>query len=249
MISLFLFAHQDDEFGVFQQILIENKKGNRIICAYLTDGGRYSFRRNNESKAVLKKLGVQTEDIFFMGSLLAIQDGKLLNNADKVENWLITLIRELPQIKSIYVPAWEGGHPDHDMLHAIVVSIANRRELMNVVKQFPLYNGYACSGQLFRVFYPLQQNGNIQKTRIPWKNRIRFLKYCLSYPSQLKTWAGLFPFVLVYYLLSGEQILQPVSIERILQRPHMQKLYYERRMFGTWEETKNMIIAFLKNRS
>ena len=36
--ALFLFAHQDDEVGVFQKILDEQRLGRRIVCAYFTDG-------------------------------------------------------------------------------------------------------------------------------------------------------------------------------------------------------------------
>jgi LmbE family N-acetylglucosaminyl deacetylase len=36
--ALFLFAHQDDEFGVYQRILECRRRGLRVVCAYLTDG-------------------------------------------------------------------------------------------------------------------------------------------------------------------------------------------------------------------
>jgi len=65
--ALFLFAHQDDEFGVFQKIMDEQRQGRHVYCAYLTDGafaGQSSLRRNRESLTVLTKLGVQEEDIF-----------------------------------------------------------------------------------------------------------------------------------------------------------------------------------------
>src|SRR5215467_13204475 len=37
--TLFLLAHQDDEFGVFFEIEDTLANGGRAICVYLTDGG------------------------------------------------------------------------------------------------------------------------------------------------------------------------------------------------------------------
>ncbi|HAK90971.1 MAG TPA: PIG-L family deacetylase, partial [Massilia timonae] len=37
-VALFLFAHQDDEFGVFERIATLRRQGVRVACAYLTDG-------------------------------------------------------------------------------------------------------------------------------------------------------------------------------------------------------------------
>ena len=237
--ALFLFAHQDDEFGVFQKILDERQKGHRVCCAYLTDGvfsGGSSRRRNQESLSVLMQLGVQEQNVYFMGNLLSIPDAGLPEHLESAANWIREWLTGFPQVSSIYIPAWEGGHHDHDALHAITVTITSEMCLSERVRQFSLYNGYGCVGPLFRVCVPLPSNGAIKKINIPWLNRFKFLRYCLSYPSQAKTWIGLFPFVVFHYLFNGKQLLQPVSFERIHHRPHEGKLYYERRGFSTWEE-------------
>lgn len=236
MISVFLFAHQDDEFGIFQNIIEEQRRGCRIVCAYLTDGGASSLRRNQESLVVLRKLGVQEQDVFFMGHSLSIPDAGLHGHLEPAANWIREWLSGFSQVTSIYIPAWEGGHHDHDALHAITVSVAHEMGILTRVRQFPLYNGYGLAGPLFRVFLPLPLNGEVERARISWKSRFRFLCYCLSYPSQAKTWIGLFPFVALHYLVNGKQLLQPVSVERIHSRPHDGPLYYERRGFSTWEE-------------
>ena len=59
-VALFLFAHQDDEFGVLQRIAHYRARGVRVACAYLTDGRTaraVSAERNAESRAVLQRLG------------------------------------------------------------------------------------------------------------------------------------------------------------------------------------------------
>ena len=242
--ALFLFAHQDDEFGVFQLIIDEQRNGRRVFCAYLTDGaspGASSLRRNRESLAVLTRLGVQEEDIFFAGHTLSIPDGGLPDHLELAIDWIINWLGQYQMVSAIYLPAWEGGHHDHDALHAIGVIVADEFGLMKVVRQFPLYNGYKCGGPMFRVLLPLPMNGDIETIQVSWVNRLRFLGYCLSYPSQMITWVGLFPFVLLHYIFYGTQVLQPVSKERIGHRPHSGPLYYERRQFCTWERMSDRL--------
>ena len=248
-VALFLFAHQDDEFGVFQKILEERQKGHRVCCAYLTDGssnGMTSQRRNRESLSVLMYLGVQERDIFFMGNELSIPNVGLPEHLETAANWIREWFSTFPQVTSIYIPAWEGGHHDHDALHAIAVTISDENGLLECVRQFSLYNGCGCIGPLFRVFAPLPLNGAIEKIRISWGNRFQFLRYCLSYPSQAKTWIGLFPFVVLHYLVNGKQLLQPVSVDRTHHRPHEGQLYYERRGFYTWDLMSKRLAEFKK---
>lgn len=242
--ALFLFAHQDDEFGVFQKIIDEQGGGNRVFCVYLTDGvfeGKSSRRRNRESVAVLTRLGVQEDDIFFAGHTLSIPDGGLPDHMSSATEWLKNWLGAGRSMAAIYVPAWEGGHQDHDALHAVAVMAARMTGLMKIVRQFPLYNGYKCSGPLFRVLLPLPENGTVDAVKVSWPSRLRFLRYCLAYPSQTISWIGLFPFVLLHYIFHGTQSLQAVSLERIRQRPHAGPLYYERRHFFTWEQMSNRL--------
>lgn len=244
--ALFLFAHQDDEFGVFQKIIDEQRNGRRVFCAYLTDGvfeGKSSLRRNRESLAVLRQLGVQEEDIFFAGHTLSIPDGSLPDHLKIASDWIANWLASYQEVMAIYLPAWEGGHHDHDALHALGVIVAEKSGLMDVARQFPLYNGYKCDGPLFRVLLPLPMNGDLEVVKVHWDNRLRFLRYCLSYPSQMITWVGLFPFALLHYVFYGTQVLQTVSRERIRQRPHSGPLYYERRNFYTWEKMADRLLS------
>lgn len=236
--SLFLFAHQDDEFGVFQQILTERQSGHRVVCAYLTSGvahGQDPERRNEESISVLSRLGVHRDDVFFAGRLLSIDDGQLPELLQIASEWMDGWVDGFPSLISVYVMAWEGGHPDHDALHAMTVQIFHEREMGHLVRQFPLYNSYRCLGSFFRVLFPLRGNGPVERTKIPWANRIQFLGYCLRYPSQLKSWIGLLPFVALHYIFDGSQTFQAVSISRTQERPHDGHLYYERRRFSSWQ--------------
>jgi len=236
--ALFLFAHQDDEFGVFQRILDARRRGLRVACAYLTDGATGSVsaaQRNAESRAVLSRLGVDENDIVFAGEQLGIGDGRLPLHLKPAARWIETWLDSFADIDALHVPAWEGGHHDHDALHALAVLLAERRGLLDRTWQYALYQAGGLPGPLFRVLAPLPQNGAPQAWTITWRDRRTFLRHCLSYPSQRVTWIGLFPFVLLHYLLRGVQTLQPVTAARLRERPHEGPLYYEKRKFFSWE--------------
>lgn len=237
--ALFFFAHQDDEFGVFQHIVLAREAGYRVCCAYLTTGvfaGNDPTKRDQESVKVLLQLGVLREQICFAGAVLEIPDGQLMRNLDGAIDWVSGWITSFEDVATIFLPAWEGGHPDHDALHAAVLIAAGGDMPRFQLFQYPLYNGYRCWGPLFRVLKPLPANGQSKSTPIPWRRRMQFLRHCLSYPSQLKSWLGLFPFTLLHYFVHGVESVQEVSIQRLRERPHSGQLYYERRRFSTWYE-------------
>ncbi len=245
--ALFLFAHQDDEFGVYARIEQCRARGLRVACAYLTDGATASASaadRNAESRAVLARLGVDAADIAFAGQELGIGDARLPLHLERAQAWLGAWLDRFGEIDSLHVTAWEGGHHDHDALHALAVAEAARRGLLARTWQYALYQAAGLPGPLFRVLAPLPQNGQAMRQRIDWRARARHLRLCLSYPSQRGTWIGLFPFVLLHYLLQGRQSLQAVNPARLGERPHPGPLYYEKRKFFTWEQMRAALAAW-----
>lgn len=249
--ALFLFAHPDDEFGVWQTMLDCLARGLRVRCAYFTNSptNDLSARRAAESRRVLGAIGVAQDDIVFPGAELAILDASLPHHLAPAAAWLARWCREAGTPQLLCVPAWEGGHHDHDALHALAVDTAQAAGLLAVVRQYALYNSAGIPKPFFTVLRPLAANGVVERTAIPWKNRLRFCRYCLSYPSQAVTWIGLFPFVLWHYLRRGEQTLQPVAPARTLQRPHAGDLYYEQRRFFTWPQMQQQLAAWRADRN
>jgi LmbE family N-acetylglucosaminyl deacetylase len=245
--ALFLFAHQDDEFGVFQRIVDCRRQGLRVACAYLTDGATAragAAQRNRESRTVLAALGVDGGDIAFAGEQLGIGDARLPLHLDTAARWLEDWLDRFPSIDSLHVTAWEGGHHDHDALHALAVTIGARRGLLARSWQYPLYQAAGLPGPWFRVLAPLAANGPASTWTIPWAARLAYLRHCLSYRSQRATWIGLFPFVLLHYLRSGTQALQPVDPARLAQRPHPGPLYYEKRGLFSWQDMARLLAAW-----
>jgi LmbE family N-acetylglucosaminyl deacetylase len=82
---VFLLPHQDDEFGVVFAIEQAVRQGKRPVCLYLTDGsigGHDSSRRNDESRGVLRQIGVDNSDMHFIGAQEDFRDGLLYTRLD-----------------------------------------------------------------------------------------------------------------------------------------------------------------------
>lgn len=245
--AIFLFAHQDDEFGVYEAITkkVSILGASAVWCIYITDGGLKSRQRNLESEGVLTSLGVEKNRIIFMGENLAIPDGKANMFCQIIFDWLSDFLSKLGDDNILYVPAWEGGHPDHDIIHAISVIIMRKYPIAKCVYQYPLYNAKNCRLPFFSALTPLSENGFVIRTKVPILRRLKYVMYCARYPSQILSWIGLFPFVTYKYLMLGEQQVQHVSFSRLLEPPHSGILYYEYRNFSSWvvmEEKIKMLI-------
>jgi hypothetical protein len=244
----FLYPHQDDETGTFK--LIENyiKKKIEVHCIFVTTGlvsnPKYNHR-NTESFNVLRKLKVKKKNIIFAGSILDIKVNQLYSNLEKFNNYLKNRINKKCDL--LYIPAWEGGNPDHDALHAIIVTMGKKFNFLDRIYQYPLYNNKGCKLNFFKVLSPISENGKIIKIKINLRERIRYIFLFLQYPSQFLSWIGLFPFFFIKTLFYGEQQIQPVSFNRIYQKPHHGKLYYEVRRWTKWKQMKYKIRNFTKN--
>lgn len=245
--AVFLLAHQDDEFGVFEHIHLERERGRHVAICYFTTGvpaGGSPHRRDAESLAVLRRFGIPTSDVHFAGEQLQIADLSLVEHMEPAAGWLRRLLGD-KEIATVYAPVWEGGHPDHDCLCAIAVSICAEGNMLQQLRHFTLYHGRNCPGPLFRVLSPMVENGPVTRSPIPWRRRIRYLRNCLSYPSQWRSWIGLLPMMALRMILDGAQTVQVAHPERIAQRPHEGRLYYEKRGFASYAVVRERVDRLL----
>lgn len=237
MKNLFIFAHQDDEFGVFHEIKRLCKKGEVVDVIYLTSGtldGGLSHVRNNESISALTQLGVDGKNIFFLGGDNLIPDGRLSQHIEKAFALILDLISNIGAPTRIYTLAWEGGHQDHDAAHLIGVALAKKFNIVDECYQIPLYTGLNTCWIIFRVFVACQYNGKAILEPISLRDRCIFLSYIFYYKSQIKTWIFLMPFLILHYVFWGNQLLQKISLSRLFQRPHEGAMLYERRKVYTY---------------
>ncbi len=231
---LFVFAHQDDEVAVAPRIVHEVSLGNAVHCAYLTNGeakGVSSQRRCEESTRVLAQLGHDSIDVAFIGNTLGIADGQLAEHLEASINALTSWIATWPAAPArLYFLAWEGGHHDHDAVYRVGLAIAERYGVTDVW-QFPLYNGYKTVGRIFRTMRPLPNWNEPNTLKLSSSQGLRFAMLCWKYPSQRRTWLGLFPGVFRSYVLERRHRVYPIDRAAIAAAPHHGRLLYER-MFG-----------------
>jgi len=231
---LCLFAHQDDEYGLASRIAYEVRAGNRIYCVYLTDGqakGSSSRVRDSESLQVLTSLGVSPDFVYFYGSTKGVRDGRLLYHLDEtasgVAHWVMA---NGLNITRLFCTAWEGGHADHDACHLVALNLAKLWDILSDTWQFPFYNGYKTPWKTFRVLSPLSQTSNTNR-RLTLRDGLRYAVLCSKYRSQRRTWLGLFPEAFFRRCILRQEIVQPVSLDAIRNRPHEGPLLYEK-LFG-----------------
>lgn len=237
----FLFAHQDDEIGVFQNIINENKK-NRIFIIYLTKGGttkKQMLLRNKESLNGLKELGVDSKNIFFINDIIDVNEIKLVFKIQKIIEILKKNFFKLYNPDVIYSHAWEGGHPDHDS--AFLISYYFYKKLNIKLYTFPLYNCENLKWPFFNAFVPVKKNGRILIKKYSKKNYIKLFKFMTSYKSQFFSLLGLYPFLLLRIFLFKTYFIQTMSKTEKLSKPHSNEIMYEQRKIMTWMRFSSII--------
>jgi hypothetical protein len=224
---LFVLAHQDDEYGAAPWIVDELGSGSAVACVYLTDGGSRvePAIRDRESLRALESLGVSGSSVVFARTPHGrIADQHLaasaLAGAEALETW----IRDSSfRPERIYAPSYEGGHPDHDAAHRLGLDVE--------VWHFSLYNGAGCRKPFFAALRQLPGAKESRRIALSLRARLALAFLCRFYPSQLKTWIGLFPGAFMERVALRRESIARSDATRLSARPHIGELLYER-MFG-----------------
>lgn len=131
---LVLAAHPDDDiigcFGMIKQAL-EKKEGVKIVYAtngaLVTEPGKKAELRKKAIKGCWKDYGLQ--DLVF----LDYAENSTAENINEIFKKLKSMVAEYkPEV--ILVPAFEGGHFDHDIVNFLVSRVGKK------VIEFQLYN-------------------------------------------------------------------------------------------------------------
>jgi hypothetical protein len=244
---LFVLAHPDDECAMSPRIARERELGNDPLCVYLTDGlakGAAPGVREAESRRVLRGLGVADPGILFLGSKHRIPDGGLVLHLDRALH-LLEAALEGTDVHRVYCLAHEGGHQDHDASHAVALAFARRRGIGARTWQVPFYTGYGAPWKLFRLLRPLPGTPRVRQRRLPAGLALRHGLLCLGFPSQWKTWIGLFPEFFMRRALQRVDLLQAVDPARLGGRPHSGPLLYEQLQGFPYETFREHMDCFL----
>jgi LmbE family N-acetylglucosaminyl deacetylase len=239
MNTLLLLAHHDDEYFVSARIRREIRAGNRVLVMYTTWGSAYGTSgeaRASESLRALGMAGVTGHDVVMLGRDLGVDDGDAGANCLRILAGCRDALRDVT-IHRLISPAWEGGHPDHDITHLVARRLAEEWQIRDELYEFPLYTAEGAPRPLFRVNRFGRRAGQTIHTSLGLRERIWALLLARCYRSQWRSFVGLLPESTIRYLVQGEQqlrrVAQGVSDGGLrIERPHAGELFYERR-FGT----------------
>lgn len=242
---LFLFAHNDDEFFVLPRLEREAAAGHSVVCVYTTDGAAYGEspqRRLAESQAVLERRGVGAESLFPLGFQLGVRDGTSFRHLDSLWSELLSVANGR-KISRIYVPAWEGGHADHDAAHLLAVALA--RVCSADVFEFSLYHSHRALGPLFRCMSLIPLEGATSSEDVSFRQALSWVLESRRYRSQRRAFLGLLPFCIPQILLRRSLHLRQVSGRNYRRRPYEGTLFYETRFKVPYDEFRQSTLAFI----
>ena len=111
----------------------------------------------------------------------------------------------------LFTPTWEGGHPDHDATFLIAVKLKKKINFKHY--HFPLYSKK--NSIFFNLLTPNQyarNNFDIKLSKYNLKDALYYLRLTFIYQSQIKTFIILWPFLILFYLLTRTQFTFYVRI-------------------------------------
>ncbi len=228
MAVVYLLAHFDDEYFATPLIASLARQGEDQWFVYVADYAAPDLAalRLAESRAYLATLGIAGHRVVHLGAGSRALDGTVHRHLPQLATRLAAELTRIGKVDRLVVTAWEGGHMDHDACAALAVRVAGDIPL----EQITLYNGAGLPARLFRAGRPLVENGPPIQTPLSAADWTRFALGVRHFPSQWRSWLGLWPAMFASYLMRGfcHQTLTP---GRITERPHDGPLLYER-MYG-----------------
>jgi len=175
----FLLAHHDDELFIAATIKHLAGREGQVLVAWFTCGGIGANQRLAESVKAMELLGVSRQCLYFF----RLPDNCLLDYLEDIVKRLVFLW-ERRRPGSVFVPAFEGGHQDHDTVQ-LAAAAASRRLAGTKpdLYEFPLYHRYRARLLSVGEFIPDEATVVLQT---PLKLRDRLLKQKLAgiYKSQ-----------------------------------------------------------------
>jgi LmbE family N-acetylglucosaminyl deacetylase len=230
MANVYILAHFDDEYCAAPLIWQAREAGLEQRFLYIADyrSPAIAERRGAESRAFLAAQGLDPASAVHVGRGTGGYDGGVHRALPAAYGALQLALQEVA-VDRLIVPAWEGGHMDHDMCALMAVRLAQARG-GPPVDQFSLYNGPRLPGPLLRGCAPLPQNGPVTRVPLTGAQLRRWMTDVRHFPSQYFAWSGIWPAMFAGYARRGfgHQRLDPGRVEA---RPHAGPLFYER-MFG-----------------
>jgi LmbE family N-acetylglucosaminyl deacetylase len=243
MTVVYIFAHFDDEYCALPLIDAAREAGEDQLFLYVADydSPRVRAQRHAETRALLAWMGLDPTSAVHVGANSGVADGGVHRALPTASAALESALQGVT-VDRIVCPAWEGGHMDHDMCCLLASRIAAAHGGVPV-EMVSLYNAPDLPAPFFHAGRPLPQNGPARRVEISARDLVRWMLAVRFFWLQ-RAWLGLWPAMFwTYWRLGfGVQRLDPA---RIRERPHPERLLYERMFKVPYEEVRAAADAFL----
>jgi LmbE family N-acetylglucosaminyl deacetylase len=241
MSVVYILAHFDDEYCALPLIWQAAREGLEQRFVYLADyrDEALGARRLAETRVFLARQGIAPVSVIPLGLGTGAFDQSVHLSAGRLFPQLVRLAGHVGGVSRLVVPAWEGGHMDHDACAYLAVRLAERIGAPEI-RQFSLYNGPGLAGPLLRGGAPLGENGPCVRIGLSPAEWARWMVGVRAFPSQLYAWSGIWPAMFAGLLRRGFA-WQALSAERVMARPHAGSLFYERMFKVAYEEVRQAL--------
>ena len=242
MSVVYILAHFDDEYCALPLIWQAAREGLAQRFIYLADyhDAAVAAQRLAETRRFLSRQGIAENAVIPLALGCGAFDQSLHRSIGLIYPRLAKAVAETGQLTRLVVPAWEGGHMDHDTCAFMAVRLA--AQVGAPIRQFTLYNGPGLAGPLLRGGAPLSENGPSTAVRLTPAEWLRWMVSVRAFPSQLYAWSGIWPAMFVG--MAGRGFAwQALSAERVLARPHSGVLFYERMFKVPYAEVRAALDA------
>ena len=246
MNTVYVLAHFDDEYAALPLLLRDRRDGNEPWLLYVADyaSPALAARRLAETRSLLSSLGLPPDRAVHIGAETGVLDGTVFESLPAAHAALTTALSLIGPVDRFVVAAWEGGHADHDACAFLTVRLRAALDPAIPIDQFGLYNGRRLPGGLFRACAPIPENGAVQRVRLSPREWLAYAAAVRFFPSQAKTWLGLWPSMFMTFLLRGGFGYQALAPERVRVRPHAGPLLYERMFKIPYASVRARLDAF-----
>ena len=246
MTCVYVFAHFDDEYCGLPLVAERAAAGEEQLFLYVADYANPALaaRRFAETRSLLAHLGVDPSKVLHVGRGTGAVDGGVFRALPAAYAALEAALAGVERIDRFVTLAWEGGHMDHDMCALMTAELATGRG-SPPIETISLYTGPGLGGPFFHGAWPLAENGPVRKLALTPAGWLRWMAAVRFFPSQAKTWLGLWPAMFWSYAWRGFGV-QQLDPARVRQRPHQGPLFYERMFKVPYAEVRAAADAFLK---
>ena len=245
MTVVHILAHFDDEYCALPLIWEARRQGLQQRFLYLADYRDESLaaRRLHETRTFLARQGVPESAVRPIGLGTGAYDQSTHRAVAVLFPRLLAEAAEAGAVSRLVVPAWEGGHMDHDACAFMAVRLA--QQIAAPVRQFSLYSGQGLPGPLLRGGAPLGENGPVTRLALKPGDWLRWMAGVRAFPSQAYAWSGIWPAMFWGMARRGGFGWQALAPERVEARPHAGPLFYERMFKVPYDEVRAALDAAL----